>query len=566
MFKFKLNIAYAAVIIISFGVILFHLHYIKQIGIHGDANYYIEYSSRLFEKDFEPLMFRPFYYLYGNFAQSIFGLNDYSIKIFNIILLGINSLLTFILCKKIFKNSFISLIPVLLLLSNPSVHLEATSENTTTLAMFLLLSFLLFFFYIKKNIEDKFIIYSIFFGSYAAAFFFTHEELIIVSIINSLLLFKYFRSQKKFIKFLAFQTATFIGICLVFILKFANKSLIKNFISQALNVIPVDLNFFIRSKYHQTDYNIEFSISNFFNNSILDIFPKYFIHGYLIFIIFILFFFIIKINKYKNEDLKILNINLIIYFFTLIFTIRAAPRLFIVYYPIFFILIFFAINYILKFIKKENFRNLISSFLFIFIIFFNLFNFFPNDYKNNITQDKLLFNFLKEKINNDNKLLLLTTIYDAGAGTGARKKINQKLTENHSLTSEVYFGKNAILFRNILRFEDDITNFTDYIKMNKIKYVIFKENYSDTTYTYKEFNNLKKLFPQKQNFIDVRIKKNQNDNHLKLYGFEINKLFYINNEIETKLIESYTIKREEINFSEDIKDLMKNKIYILKLK
>jgi hypothetical protein len=80
------------------------------------------------------------------------------------------------------------------------------------------------------------------------------------------------------------------------------------------------------------------------------------------------------------------------------------------------------------------------------------------------------------------------------------------------------------------------------------------------------FNNLKKLFPQKQNFIDVRIKKNQNDNHLKLYGFEINKLFYINNEIETKLIESYTIKREEINFSEDIKDLMKNKIYILKLK
>ena len=102
--------------------------------------------------------------------------------------------------------------------------------------------------------------------------------------------------------------------------------------------------------------------------------------------------------------------------------------------------------------------------------------------------------------------------------------------------------------------------------MNKIKYVIFKENYGDTTYTYKELNNLKKLFPQKQNFIDVRIKKNKNDNHLKLYGFEINKLFYINNEIETKLIESYNITREEINFSEDIKDLMKNKIYILKLK
>jgi 4-amino-4-deoxy-L-arabinose transferase-like glycosyltransferase len=570
MLKYKLNTNYPIIILISLAVILFHLSYIKELGFSGDATYYIEYSSRLFEKDFEPLMFRPFYYLYGNLAQKFFGLNDYSIKIFNIVLFGINSVLTFALCEKIFKKKIISIVPVLILFSNPSVHLEATTENTTTLATFLVLSFLLFFFHIKKNIEEKFIIYSIFFGTYAAAFFFTHEELIIVSIINSLLLFNRFRSKKKFFQFLIFQASFFLSICTIFILKFTNKSLIKNFISQALNVIPIDLNFFIRSKYHQTDYNIEFSTSNllnFFSKSVLDIFPKYFINSYLILIIFILYIFLIIKNKYKNENLKILNINLIIYFFTLVLTIRAAPRLFITFYPIFYIIIFFAVNYILKFIKNENLTHLISSLLFVFIILFNLFNFFPKEYKQKITQDKLLFNHFKEKINNDNKLLLLTTIYDAGAGTGARKKINQKLTENYSLSSEVYFGKNAILFRNILRFEDDIINFTDYIKKNKIKYAIFMENYTEKAYTYKEFDNLKKLFPDKHNLInEVTIINNNTYNHLKLYGIKIYELFYINNEIETKLIENFSIKKEKISFFDKNKNSIKSNIYILEFK
>lgn len=566
---FRLNILYVTVILTSFIITIFHLHYVKEIGFRGDANYYIEYSARLFENNFEPLMFRPFYYLYGNLAQKIFGLNDYSIKIFNIILFGINGVLTFVISKQLFKNNLISLTPTFLLFSNPGANLEATTENTTMLSTFLVLIFLLFFFYIKKKVEKKLVTYSVLFGFYAAALFFTHEELIVICAFNSLLLINYFKSKKNFIKFLTIQMTTFVGISLIFILKFANDSLIKNFISQALNVLPKNINYFIRSKYHNTDYDIQLSITNlfdYFNNDILNIFPKYFIPNYFVLLIFIVYFILILKNKKKDENLNILTLNLIIYFIVLILTIRAAPRLFISYYPIFFIIFVFAVNYIIQIVLKNNFKPIITLFLFSYIIFNNFFYLFPHKYKNEITQDKLLFNFLNDKINNTNKILLLSSIYDAGPGTGARKKIGDQFTENYSLSSKVYFGENAILFRNILRFESDVKDFLSFIKKNKIKYAIFKEEYSEKAYTKKEFENINKLFVDKKKFIEDKVINKKDSSYLKLYGSQLNELFFINSDIETQLVENFSVEKRLINLNYNDKNFLNEKVYILEFK
>ena len=99
-FKFSIIIFFLFLIIF-----LFHLDYIDKIGFVGDSNYYIEYSARIFEKEFEPFMFRPVYYLYGNLSQKLFGFNDYSIKLANLILFGFNGYLTFIISNKVMLNS-----------------------------------------------------------------------------------------------------------------------------------------------------------------------------------------------------------------------------------------------------------------------------------------------------------------------------------------------------------------------------------------------------------------------------------------------------------------------------
>jgi hypothetical protein len=47
------------------------LDYVSQIGFGGDASFYIEYSARVFDKSSAPIMFSPFFYLYGNLSQKI---------------------------------------------------------------------------------------------------------------------------------------------------------------------------------------------------------------------------------------------------------------------------------------------------------------------------------------------------------------------------------------------------------------------------------------------------------------------------------------------------------------
>ena len=146
MSKYKFQLFSVTVFFIYVFLLYFHFGYIDKIGFGGDAGLYMEYSRRVFDPSSDPIMFRPFFYLYGNLSQKIFGFNDYAIKISDLILFGLNGYLTFIISKKIIRNSFLSLIPTLLYFSNPVVNLMATAQITTMLSTFLVLIFIIFFF------------------------------------------------------------------------------------------------------------------------------------------------------------------------------------------------------------------------------------------------------------------------------------------------------------------------------------------------------------------------------------------------------------------------------------
>ena len=564
------NYLFSGLIFLAYIFLLyFHLDYVSQIGFGGDASFYIEYSARVFDKSSDPIMFRPFFYLYGNLSQRIFGFNDYAIAISNLILLGINGYLTYLITKKVIQNNFLSLIPTLLYFSDPAVNLAATTQITTMLGTFLVLLFIVFFFKFADKIEKNYIKYSIYFALFALALLLTHEELILIVIVNSLLLFKKFFSKIKYVKFLLLQFVTFISSWIVMFLSFGTMNIFKNITLQFLNVIPLDINFFIRSKYYKVDHDFDFSIStilNFFTESMIPILPDIFINKYLTLIILVLFLYIYLINKIPNKNLDNLNINLLFYFLISILTIRAGARQFINYYPIFFITYVFSVNYLINHFLNIKYKSLITIFIFLFIAVFAFSYNYPNGYKNVISRERIIYDYLKDKVNDDNKILLLSTFYNAGKARGPRYKIDGKYTENKSLSNLVYLGENAILLRNHLRFTDSSSDFRNFIRKNNIKFALFSDRYPDFIYTQKEYKNLIKLFPDNEDMFkkrSIKLKKDAGLNHLKLFRVNLNKLHSFNSALEIELVEQFSIKKTDMDIFSDTHLKDDSKIFLL---
>ena len=569
MIRYKNYLFPIIIFFIYIFILYFHLGYINQIGFKGDASFYIEYSARIFDESSDPIMFRPFFYLYGNLSQKIFGFNDYSIAISNLILFGVNSYLTFLISKRIIENNFLSLIPPLLYLSSPTVNLAATIQITTMLGTFLVLLFVVFFFRSQNKIEKNYLKYSVYFALFALALLLTHEELILIVIINSLILFTKFFSKIKYVKFLLLQFITFISSWILMFLSFGTANIFKNITLQFLNVIPLDINFFIRSKYYKVDHDFDFSIStifNFFNESIVPIIPNIFINKYLILIIFVLFLYLYFKNKILNKDLDNLNINLLFYFLISIITIRAGARQFVNYYPIFFISFVFAVDYIFNYTLKDKYKSFFVTFIFLFIVLFTISSSYPDGYKNTISRERILFDNLKDKVNNDNKILLLSTFYNAGKARGPRYKINGKYTENKTLSNLVYFGENAILMRNHLRFTNSSSDFKNFIKKNKIKFALFSDHYPDFIYTKKEYTNLIRLFPDNEVIFSnrlVKLKKGAGLNHLKLFQVDLDQLYSFNSALEIDLVNQFATKKTKMDFFSDTHLKDDKKIYLL---
>ena len=569
MSRYKFQLFSVTVFFIYVFLLYFHFSYIDKIGFGGDAGLYMEYARRVFDPSSDPIMFRPFFYLYGNLSQKIFGFNDYAIKISDLILFGLNGYLTFIISKKIIRNSFLSLIPTLLYFSNPVVNLMATAQITTMLSTFLVLIFIIFFFKSKNAIEENYIKYSVYFGLFAVTLVTTHEELISIVIINSLILYKSFFSKIKYFKFLLIQFLTFVSSWLTMFFFFGTTNLLKNLTLQFLNVIPLDINFFIRSKYYDVEHSNDLSLSsilNFFSDRILPILPDISINEYLILAILILFFYLYFKNKTDNKDLDNLNINLFIYFLISIVTIRAGARQFINYYPIFFIIFVFAVDYILNFILRKKYKPFLTLSIFLIFAFITVNQSYPDGYKDSKSRDRIIFDYLKDKVNNDNKILLLSTYFNAGSAQGPRYKINGKYTENKSLSNHVYLGENAILFRNHLRFNDSSSDFKSFIEKNNIKFALFLDHYPNFIYKKKEYQNLIKLFPNNDNFFEenlIDLKKDIGANHLALFKANMNELYSFSSRLEIELVEKFSISKNKIDIFANTHLKNMKKIYLL---
>ena len=571
MSKYKFQLFSVAVFFIYIFLLYFHFDYIDKIGFGGrsDAGFYIEYATRIFDPSSDPIMFRPFFYLYGNLSHKIFGFNDYAIKISNLILFGLNGYLTFVISKKFIQNSFLSLIPTLLYFSNPAVNLMATTQVTTMLSTFLILLFIIFFFNFKNEIEEKYIKYSVYFALFAVILTTTHEELIAIVIINSLILYKSFFSKIKYFNFLLIQFLTFVSSWLTMFFFFGSKNILKNLTLQFLNVIPLDINFFIRSKYYGVEHSNDFSLStilNFFSDRILPILPDISVNEYLILAILILFFYLYFKNKTDNKDLNNLNINLLIYFLISIVTIRAGARQFINYYPIFFIIFVFAVDYILSFTLRKKYKPFLTLSIFLIFAFITVNQSYPDGYKNSISRERIMFDYLKNKINNDNRILLLSTYFNAGSAQGPRYKIDGKYSENKSLSNLVYLGENAILFRNHLRFTDSSSDFKSFIEKNNIKFALFLDHYPNFIYKKKEYQNLINLFPNNDNIFEenlIDLKKDIGANHLALFKANLNELYSFSSRLEIQLVEKFSISKNEIDIfaNTHLKDT--KKIYLL---
>ena len=93
----KKNLYFLLILFLTFLSFIFLLNDVTQVGITGgvDSYKYIDWAVNLFQPNFDTPMFRPFFFLYCKLAQFIFGVNDYSIKILNLFIYILNSLLIF---------------------------------------------------------------------------------------------------------------------------------------------------------------------------------------------------------------------------------------------------------------------------------------------------------------------------------------------------------------------------------------------------------------------------------------------------------------------------------------
>jgi hypothetical protein len=556
----KKNLYFLLIIFLTFLSFIFLLNDVTQVGITGgvDSYKYIDWAVNLFQPNFDTPMFRPFFFLYCKLAQFIFGVNDYSIKILNLFIYSLNSLLIFFISNKIFNKNIISILPSIIYITNPSVGLFAASELTNMLGSFLLL--LNFFFFInlieKSNLRNIDIIkYSIIFGFLSAISLFTREELILLSIVNWLYIFTKNDLKTFFVKFSFYSCLSFLVVASIFLFFFATKNFIKNHIVLILNVIQREINFSIRGYFRDIPISDDYSLSKFFNNLLeysYNIFQGTEINIIIILILFLFLFFKIFFKKflYNIKIIELLFYNLVIYILFFIF-IRHSGRLFVTFYPIFFIFIVVSLYYFFDFFKFNNKVNVFFLALFILILF-NFYHNFPKKFKHEIQSTRIIFNYFKDKVDDNNKILILSSIETLLPHFILEKNL---YSENYHLASNAYFGNNAIIFSQILNY-NDLDSFDLFLKKNNIKYILFNPNIKqDLLLNSKVVSNLHNLFPNKidelNNFNKINRNKINNYEYLKFYNSDMN-YFILNTSEELQLINFFFIPINIFKINSDV--------------
>lgn len=526
--KYITNIFILLILIISSFLLLYKFNNQNIVGI--DEFKYIDWSINIFSEKAVLNYFRPVFYIISNLSSNLFGFSFISLKLPNILFFLLSALLIITINKRYFKNEYFLLIPLIFFLFNPSILKEHTVLSPFAISNFFILLNVFLIFLIIENGKggEKFFILGIvnILGS------FCREELILLCFLNVFFLL-IFLNKKYLIKYYFFGL---IFTIIPFLILFSEFIEIKKIISIALNVVDKEISGPIRNTYYKIDHQEYLDFLFILPKNLSRLFSEFFLIKELFIFIFLYYIYSIFFRKHdvnlKTKYLLILILSYLLFYFY----IRVGSRLFIFYE-------FFFITLLIKGLEELEIRKFLNNFkiciIIIFLSFIQIyFNFKNDEYKNHMSINKILYDEILKKYKINDRIFISPT--SNSLIHSPLKYFDGKPSENFSLASKIFFGKNALLINDILKSENvDEEYFKDFITTLNIKFFVFEIDTHDSYLILKKenaekFKNILNLNSNnKEEFFNYDLSKYS---YLKKYGADLNDYFLIKSKAFNNLL------------------------------
>ena len=525
--KYISNIAILFILIISSFLLLYKLGNQNIVGI--DEFKYIDWSINIFSEKAVLNYFRPVFYIISNLSSNLFGFSYIALKIPNILFFLLSALLIIKINSRYFENRYFLFIPLIFFLFNPSILKEHAVLSPFAISnFFILLNVFLIFKIIENNNEKKFFfilgIVNILGG-------FCREELIFICLLN-IFFFLISNNRKYLLKYYSLGLVITIIPFLIFFLEFVE---IKKIFSIALNIVDKEISSPIRSTYYNIENQEYLNFLFILPENLSRLFSEFFLIKEVLILVLVLYIYLIFFKKkdvnLKTKYLVILTVSYLLFYFY----IRVGSRLFIFYE-------FFLITLLIKKLETLEIKKFLSNFkIFIIIIsisfvqiYFNLKN---NKYANLTSVNKILYDEIINEYQPNDKIFISPT--SNSLIHSPLRYFDGMPSENFSLTSKIFFGKNALLINDILNFgKTNNDYFKNLIIKSNIKFFVFEIDKNDAYLLLKK-ENAEKI----ANILNLNANKNRyfkydlsEYSYLKKYGADLNDYFLIKNRIFNKLL------------------------------
>ena len=528
--KYIINIFILLILIISSFLLLYKLNNQNIVGI--DEFKYIDWSINIFSEKAVLNYFRPVFYIVSNISTNLFEFSFNALKIPNLIFFLFSILLIIKISKKYFQNEYFLFIPLIFFIFNPTILREHTVLSPFSITNFFILLNVFLIFKITENNKDKKLFFIL--GVINILGSFCREELIFLCLLN-IFFFLISNNIKYLIRYY------FLGLILTiipFLILFIEFIEIKKLISIALNVVDKEISGPIRNTYYKIDNQENLNFLFILPKNLNRLFSEFFLIKELFIFILIFYVYLIIFNKenigLKTKYLLIITITYLIFYFY----IRVGSRLFIFYE-------FFFIALLIKKIEEFKIKKFLNDFkIFVILILISFiqiyYNFKNNEYSNMISVNKILHDKIIQEYQANDKIFISPT--SNSLIHSPLKYFNGEPSENFSLTSKIFFGKNALLINDIL----DLNNTDDeylknFITKSNIKFLIFEVHTKNSYQILKRENEKKFLNILNINFNDKNkyFKYDMSEYlYLKKYGADLNDYFVVNSNTFNKLLVS----------------------------
>ena len=541
--KYIINIFILLILIISSFLLLYKFNNQNIVGI--DEFKYIDWSINIFSEKAVLNYFRPVFYIVSNISINLFGFSYNTLKIPNFLFFLFSTLLLIKISKKYFQNEYFLFIPLIFFIFNPTILREHTVLSPFSISNFFILLNVFLIFKIIENNKQKKLFFIL--GVVNILGSFCREELIFICLLNI-----FFLLISNNIKYLI--RYYFLGLILTiipFLILFSEFIEIQKIISIALNVVDKEISSPIRNTYYKIDNQEYLNFLFILPQNLNRLFSEFFLIKEL-FIFILLFYIYLIIFKKENTSLKtkyllILTISYLIFYFY----IRVGSKLFI-FYEFFFITLL--INKLEEFRIKKFLNNFKIFVIFLFISFMQIYyNFKNNEYSNLISVNKILYDEIIKEYQANDKIFISPT--SNSLIHSPLKYFNSEPSENFSLTSKIFFGKNALLINDILNSNNVNKEYLkNFIKKSNIKFFIFEVHTINSNQILKRENEKKFL-----NILNISLSdKNEyfkydmsEYTYLKKYGADLNDYFLVNHKTFNKLLVSKLQIKQIFLFKDD---------------